>query len=309
MPYRLRPDESVREGLRRSAREQLERAVDELTGAVKDDPVTAVHEARKALKKARSLLRLGRGTIEPEERRRLNAALRDAGRALSSARDAEVMIQAVDDLAERFAGQVPRNTFDAIRQHLQAERDPARQRLLAGLTDQVAGELRWVSLGVDDWRIRRGGWKALEPGLLRGYAGGRDLLATARQKPSVENLHEWRKRAKDLWYHLRMLKPLSPGIVGGQADEAHKLADLLGDDHDLAVLREELESRAGGLAVDVDAVIGLIDHRREQLQAQALLAGERLYAEPTKAFARRLHRYWRASRSGARARRREIRLA
>ena len=52
----------MRDGLRRCAREQVETAVDQLTAGVKDDPVTAVHEARKALKKSRSLLRLGRRT-------------------------------------------------------------------------------------------------------------------------------------------------------------------------------------------------------------------------------------------------------
>ena len=295
MPYRLREHESVRDGLRRCAREQVETAVDQLTAGVKDDPVTAVHEARKALKKSRSLLRLGRGTIEPAERRRLNAALREAGRELSSARDAEVMVQAVDDLADRFAGRVPRTTFDAIRRNLEAERP------IASPTAEVASELRAVGRGIDEWPMRRGGWHAVKPGLLRGYESGRGLLATAREQPSVENLHEWRKRVKDLWYHLRILGPLSPRIVGGQADEADMLADLLGDDHDLAVLREALQTGAGELAVDVDPVIGLIDHRREQLQAQALRIGERLYAESPKAFARRLHRYWKASRSRGRA--------
>jgi len=285
MPYRLREDENVRDGLRRCAREQLETAVDQLTTGVNDDPVTAVHEARKALKKSRSLLRLGRGTIEPAERRRLNAALRDAGRELSSARDAEVMVQAVDGLAKRFAGQVPKATFDAIRRNLEAERP------IANGAARVASELRALSRGIDEWSMRRGGWQALEPGLLRGYASGRDLLATARERPSAENLHEWRKRVKDLWYHLRILKPISPGIVGGQADEADKLADLLGEDHDLAVLRE---------TIDVDEVIALIDHRRAQLQAQAIRIGERLYAESPKAFARRIRRYWRASRSRGR---------
>jgi CHAD domain-containing protein len=286
MPYRLRQNENVKDGLRRCAREQLDAAIDQLTEGVKDDRVTAVHEARKAIKKSRSLLRLARGTITPDERRRVNAALRHAGRELSPARDAEVMVQAVDGLATRFAGQLPRSTFDAIRQDLEAERP------IGSPADRVASELRAVGRGIDDWPMRRGGWHAVKPGLLTGYASGRDLLATAREQPTVENLHEWRKRVKDLWYHLRLLKSLSPGIIGGQADEADKLADLLGDDHDLAVLRE---------AIDVDEVIGLIDHRRAQLQAQAIRIGERLYAEPPKAFARRMHRYWKVSRSRRRA--------
>lgn len=294
MSYRLRADERVSDALRRCTREQLDHAINELTAGIERDPVEAVHEARKALKKARSVLRLGRGAIDRDARRRDNAALRDAGRTLSSARDAEVMFQAVGDLAERFAGQAPGTTFDAIQRHLEAERDDARARLLeSGLPGQVAGELNVVEARFDDWPIHRGGWAALEPGLLRSYRRGRAALEAAREDPSSENFHAWRKRAKDLWYHLRMLKAVSPGIVGGQADEAHELADLLGDDHDLAVLRETLATGADGLPVDVDAVIGLVDHRREQLQAQALLVGARLYAEPPKIFGRRLHSYWR----------------
>ena len=153
---------------------------------------------------------------------------------------------------------------------------------------------------IDEWPLRQSGWKALEPGLLRSYVRGRKALATAHREPTVENLHEWRKRVKDLWYHLRLLTPLAPGIVGGQAEEAHRLSDLLGDDHDLAVLRAALETGAGALAVDLDAVNGLIDHRREQLQAEALHVGARLYAESPSAFGRRLHRYWKTWRAAAR---------
>ena len=152
---------------------------------------------------------------------------------------------------------------------------------------------------IDDWPLRRGGWKAPEPGLERSYQRGRRAFARARGKPTVHSLHEWRKRTKDLWYHLRLLKAASPEILGGYADEAHALSDLLGDDHDLALLRETLKSRTSDLAVDVDAVIELIDHRREQLQADAMRLGRRVYAERPQALRRRLHRYWKASRTGA----------
>ena len=296
MPYRFTADETVQDGVRRCAREQLDDAVKELTTSVHDDPVEAVHAARKDLKKTRSLLRLTRGTLDRDERRRDNKALRDAGRALSSARDAEVMVQALDDVAGHFAGQLPQTTFEAIRRHLEAERDTARQRMFAsGIAGQTAEELKSIRARVGDWSIRRGGWKALEPGLLRSYKRGRNAQVIARREPTVEALHNWRKRSKDLWYHLRVLGPLSPGIVGGQAKEAHALSDLLGDDHDLAILRGTLAS-LGGLAVDLDAVIELIDRRRAQLQAEAFRVGERLYAEPPKAFGRRLHSYWKVWR-------------
>jgi hypothetical protein len=62
------------------------------------------------------------------------------------------------------------------------------------------------------------------------------------------------------------------------------------------VLHEALERRAGELKVDVDAVLELIEHRREQLQAEATALGQRVYAEPPEAFVARMRRYWKASR-------------
>ena len=303
MPYRLQTDERVQDGIRRCGREQLDRSIAALTERVSDDPVEAVHDARKALKQERSLLRLARGTIGPAERRRENAALRNAAQMLAAARDAEVMLQALGELSDRFAGQVPQTAFDAIRHQLEAERDPARRRLLeSGLPAAVADELRMVLMRIDDWPLYRGGWKALEPGLDRSYRRGRRAYTGARSHPTAERLHEWRKRTKDLWYHLRLLKAISPAIVGGQADEAHGLSDLLGDDHDLALLRKKLRAGAGELAVDVDAVIDVIDHRREQLRTEAMQVGERLYAEKPKRFRRRMHRYWKASHVDTRRR-------
>lgn len=297
MPYRIHTDEDVRDGVRRCAREQLDRAIDALSEHISDDPVEAVHDARKALKQERSLLRLARGTIDRVDRERENAALRRAGQQLSAARDAEVMLQALDQLAERFAGRVPQASFAAIRDRLEAERDIARRRLLVSkVPEAVADELRAVRARVDVWILRRDGWKALAPGLERGYRRGRRTFERAQVKPTVERLHEWRKRTKDLWYHLRLLGPLSPAIVGGYADEAHALSDLLGDDHDLAVLRTTIKAGSHELAVDIDAVIELIDHRREQLQAEAMRVGERIYAERPKTFVRRIHSYWNASR-------------
>ena len=61
--------------------------------------------------------------------------------------------------------------------------------------------------------------------------------------PSAENVHEWRKRAKDIWYQLRIVRRAWPALLGETAGQAHVLADLLGDHHDLAMLREDLAAR------------------------------------------------------------------
>jgi CHAD domain-containing protein len=303
MAYKFEPDESVREAVLRTADEQLRRAEHELTEGIRADPVTAVHSARKALKKERALLRLSRDALGPGSRRRENAALRNAARQLSDTRDAEVLVQALDSISERYAGQLSEVTFGAFREELEAERDLAREKLNdPTLASAVVDQLEASRLRIADWRLKRGGWKAVDGGLLRSYRRGRKAFAEARAVPDGEHLHLWRKRAKDLWYGLRLLAPVCGEAVRGQAKEAHALSDLLGDDHDLAVLRQTLVRSGHDVPADLDALLALIDHRRKQLQQQALAVGEIVYAEKPKAFRRRVHRSWRAGRSREHAR-------
>ena len=302
MAYRLSETESTRDGLRRCAREELENAINDLSERIREDPVEAVHDARKSLKKERSVLRLARGAMRKSERRRENAALRDAGRRLSGARDADVMIEALEKLADRYVGQFPSASVDAIRTRLERERELARLELMAsGAPEAAASELKSVLMRLDDWRLRDRGWKALGAGLQRGYRDGRKAFARARAQPTAENLHQWRKRAKDLWYHLRLLDGLTPNTVHAHAKDAHLLSDLLGDDHDLWVVRERILAISPEVPVDSTALVAAIDHRREQLQEEAFYLGERLYAEAPKAFAQRLRRYWKTWRAEAKA--------
>ncbi len=302
MPYRLDNAETVPDGLRRCAREQLDIAIAELTEGVQSDPVKAVHRARKALKKERSLLRLGRDAFAPGARRREARVLRGVAQDLSAARDADVMVQTLDELADRFAGQVPEVSFAVIRERLELQRDGARLQLVnsASIGD-AAAELIEAGRRLEGWPIRGGGWRVVGAGLSRSYRRGRRASRKARANPTPENLHAWRKRTKDVWYELRLLAPIAPGTMRGQAKEAHRLSDLLGDDHDLSELRPAIARIGGDIPADVGSVIGLIDHRQDQLRADAFFAGERLYAETPKAMRRRVRRYWETWRAEGRA--------
>jgi len=81
--------------------------------------------------------------------------------------------------------------------------------------------------------------------------------------------------------------------------QAHQLADHLGDDHDLAVLRDLLVQEGSQWARPgtVTKLLGLIDVRRGELQHDAAQLGQRLYADRPKAFLNRLHSYWQAWRA------------
>jgi hypothetical protein len=144
---------------------------------------------------------------------------------------------------------------------------------------------------LDGWRIRDH-WAAIEPGLRRVYRRGRACFEVARRDPSDANLHEWRKRVKDLRYLLEVLEPLWADVIGPLAEEVDELADALGDDHDVALLRRLVESHSAGLDGDGRTILELLDVRRGRLQAVAWALGPRVYQERPGAFVRRLRGYW-----------------
>ncbi len=298
MSYRLEPNEDVRAGILRAAGEQLDTALRALNDEISDDPVEAVHTARKAVKKERSLLRLTRAAVPAKRRQAENAALRRAARGLSDARDAEVMVQTLDQVAQRFAGQLPERSFEAVREPLKRDRDAHRAQLAdSARVPEAAGQLVGARARLDGWQLGAGGWAALDPGLRRSYERGRRAMREAERQPSAERMHAWRKRAKDLWYHERFLVTAGGPSITGQAKDLHRLTDLLGDHHDLGVLRQRLTGDPPDVAADVDGIIGLIDHRQAELEGQALGLGSRIYAEKPGAFVRRMRSAWRAGRA------------
>lgn len=303
MAYRLEVAESVPDGFERCWRERLDRAVAALAGERAADPAGAVHEARKALKMERSLLRLGRAGLPAAARRRHDAALRDCARRLAPSRDGDALVQTLDGLAGPCAGRVPQVTIAAIRERLIAARDRRLGQLYRdGALAAVARELGELhDRGASELRLRRGGFAALSEGLRDGYRRGRRAMARATRHLSPEHLHDWRKRVKDLTYHLRLLEPAAPDSLAGVVAEARRLAALLGEAHDLAILAEAVRGMDGGLALDTAPLLAVIERRRAAVQSRARLVGGRLYAEPPRAFTRRLGRYWRLGRAEQRA--------
>jgi len=296
--YRLHEDEEPGEGIRRAARGRVDTAVEQLRHEAGEDLATAVHDTRKDMKKLRSLLRLVRDELGRTRYRAEGARYRDAARLLSGARDAEVKLKTLDGLRERYPDEAPpveqlREALEEERNRLagEAEDSEVRERL-----EEVAEAIEGGGADVEAWEFPSKGFDLMRPGLEREYRRGRRALRAMPEDPPAEAVHEWRKRVKDLWYHLRLLHEVWPATMKGAADEAHALSDLLGDHHDLTVLIDDAREQAPedpGLA----ELTALAERRQAELLAEALPMGERLYAEKPRRFGARLARYWQASRS------------
>lgn len=306
MAYRLSPHEPVSAGVRRLVREQLDGALDQLHGRTGDDGAAAVHDARKRLKKSRAVLRLARAELGDDVYHPASAGLRRAGRRLSAARDAQVLVDTFDDLGGRSLDGVVPAAYSRVRATLEERRrEVAAEALEHGEEAQAAAEeIADVHAAISTWPLEREGFAPLRKGLRRAYERGRRDLAAARRHPTPDHLHEWRKRAKDLWYHARILEPAWPGGVGAIVAATDELGDLLGLDHDLALLREAIEEHGAAVvdATQVGALVAAVDERRAELERVAFAIGARVYADKPKAFVRRVERWfdaWRAEAAAA----------
>jgi CHAD domain-containing protein len=243
--FRLRRREAVAAGIRRIARGQIDAAVERLEGRSDEEPGVAVHEARKGFKRLRATVRLARGELGDGAYRRENVAFRDAGRRLAGPRDSQVLLETLDGLCERFPAELDAASLERFRAGLVVEHEAAQRRLRVhpATPGDVVVDLRAARLRVGRWRLGTDGFEALAPGLERIYGGGRRALRAARATPTDEHFHEWRKRVKDLWYAAQILRPAEPRRMKKLAARAHGLSNLLGADHDLAILRERALSR------------------------------------------------------------------
>jgi CHAD domain-containing protein len=214
---------------------------------------------------------------------------------LSASRDAEVKLETLAALVEGGAGDVPPGPAALWHDALAADRD----RTVEGESDQIDAAVEAidaVAARAPEWSLRHTGWKLLSPGLDTAYTEGRDAFEALPARPSFEAVHDLRKRGKDLWYQLRLLRDAWPAVLEPTAEEIHEFTDLLGDHHDLAVLADDLERREEIGSAHKNVLRELIAAEQHALLIDALSLGERVYAEKPGPFIRRLRAYWRAWR-------------
>ncbi|HEX4132315.1 MAG TPA: CHAD domain-containing protein [Pirellulales bacterium] len=300
MSFKLKRTKSLHKNLRRLAREQLQDAITALRHPKRESRDEAVHTARRSCKKVRALLRLVRPVIGQRAYRHQNAKFRDVARPLTEVRDAKILIETLDKLAEHFQQHVTQRAVAGIRDALQANLRRVRRRVLdeQEALASAAAAIEQAQERLDDWADVPDKWPSLGRGLLNTYDAAAAAFAIADDHGSDEQLHEWRKQAKYLRYQLQVLRPAWPERIEELAEEADRLGTLLGDDHDLVVLRVTIgdtEPFTDDAANEL--LLALIERRRRELQEEARLLGRKYFGEPGKRFVRRLKGYWKTWRS------------
>jgi CHAD domain-containing protein len=264
-------------------------------GVSRDD---AIHEARKGIKKTRALLRLVRpelGDVYASE----SARLRDAGQKLSRLRDLGALITTFDRLKKERAKTLGNVSLTAIRHTLVLDKKHVEAELgIPELMHGLAASFGVKPGSVRRWPLETDGFAALEPGLKTTFRAGRKAFGALKKHGSRERFHEWRKRVKDHWYHVRLLENLWTDVLKGYEQTLKELEDALGEDLNLAILRDHVLSGSGlkGERRGVNRVVKAIDESRKELRERALAIGRRVYAEKPRQFTRQMGQLWDAWR-------------
>jgi adenylate cyclase len=290
--FHLRHSESVPEGLSRSLHEQLDMAITELTDCqeLTDD---GIHEARKCLKKARTLLRLARPILGRVYREQ-NAQMRDAGRKLSELRDMQVLADTVDQLKEKE--ELPSAAKPALERMrgivLRRKEELFRQAEQRNELPGVVEKLREIRTAISTWPLERANHETLMSAFEESMHRGQLAFAGALKSQHDDDFHTWRKRTKDVRYQLEFLHKMWADVLSGYAANAKQLEQALGKDHDLAVLRGMISRKTPHEKKDAALLTAVIRDERKVLRKEAESTGQMLYGESPKLWAERLERCW-----------------
>ncbi len=288
MAYRFKLDEPLDKGFRRIARAQLDRTLAEVS-EITTNP-SGVHESRKALKRLRALLRLVMPAIGDKSFERRNAALRRIARMLSVSRDADVLAKTYDGVmgANEDLDALLSNARDSVlAQHEQAR---------AVITTETAEQVK-VLLAKEFKQFSRSSFKgrdfsAIERGLETSYRAVRRALKLIKKKPSDENFHDLRKAVQWHWRHMSLLSRAWPDAFSVRVAASRELSQMLGDDHDLAMLHQAALNARDISNEAQSAIIGECHARQAAIRAAIQPRAARLFAEAPSPFVRRIGSYW-----------------
>jgi len=253
----LSSGETPCEGLRRAATSEVHTA---LTSIQTLPPMEAIHEFRRATKRLRALLRIGMH-LHDEQSETLNNHFRYLASKASAVRDLAVRIR----LIEKIKGKISRPDELRFCERLE-ERWKTQLELFnmdslkANLANGLRTALRLlptypgIDISKDD----------LECVLKKACTKAKNARKKALKARTPKNLHCWRKRTKTECNLRHLLSKTVKPSSKARLKPLKRLGDLLGSDHDLVLLEENL-ARFHAPSKEIQA---FICKKRARLQRQ-----------------------------------------
>jgi CHAD domain-containing protein len=298
---RFKADRPLKRSVRKIAQRLIDDCLEKLAVTAPSERDEAIHDARKSLKKLRSLLRLIRPALSKSDYKQQNERFRDAGLPLTQARDLKILIESFDGVVKECVpeGDPPPSLVE-LRTTVLAELFREHEQLQSdGELDSIASHLKEARDDVRKWSRVPDRWRTLSRGLKATYMRVLEARDAVENDSTVEKCHEWRKQVRYLRYGLGLVRFLNPDRLKALVEEIDRVNKLLGSSRDLTLLKKRLSEE---VAVSSDGALNerlnaVIDRRRDEVTTEACrLAGELFAADPEE-FVSGLKADWKAIRS------------
>ena len=250
-----------------------------------DDSVSAVHEYRKSLRRARAVVALLRPALGERAERGIRRKLRESFEVTGAFRDADVLQSTLSALPPVPEDDLARHAI-AVSFELDQRRSrrDASEALARGLASVAA-----LPAVLDTCLDPTFSAHDLERGLTRLRRRERRALAQARESRRVEDFHEWRKRLKELRYAIELVASGATHELQAREKALGNLARDLGNVTDLTVLAGEIERRRDeGVIPAAPHLLATIGGLAAGKSAELLDRGANLFEDDPKTFARQV---------------------
>ncbi|HEY5889968.1 MAG TPA: CHAD domain-containing protein [Acidimicrobiia bacterium] len=311
--FRLGVSEPLPVGLKRLTTNELANAASRFYDG-EEAFATAVHGARKSTKRVRAVLRLVRSDLGKKVYAYEYNEMRAVSRRIASVRDSFVAVECIDTLDRLYGHLLADGMLEETRQNLDLKRRNVELRAMEDpeLVLSVVETFERAHGRYANWPIDqssrpvygsgvRDEFAAIRPGLKQSYRRGRNRMVRAYSDPTVVKFHEWRRSVKYLRHQMEILTPLWPEVVVGMAVTLERVGEILGQDHDLAMLTQRLAADPS-LCPDPalrSLILAIANQRRSDLQTAARILGRRVFAERPDAITGRYEVYWESRDSDA----------
>lgn len=286
MAFQLTARDQLGKGLARIVKKELRKAIDELEQSQLGSD--AVHEARKHVKKLRAICRLV-GPAAGKAVRRTDKRLRRIGRRLSPLRDLDMMTETLAHLRAQRPDRMLTSAVALINASLDERRRQQHAHAHStDLKDWCEKAFRKVRRLTKRWRLDNVGQSTIRDTVRTTYRDGREAMDVARDRRRATDFHEWRKQVKALVYQLRLLEKRVD--LSEQIEKLRRLEELLGEDHNLAVLAAYIGHRPVPIIHrrHIARLKAACKAYQRQLRQEALVLGRQLFAAKPKALSEAL---------------------
>ncbi len=190
------------------------------------DPHERIHALRVRMKKLRAILRLIAPSLAPATFKAIQRIMRALKQAFATHRDQHVLNALLAELSDGDVACHKECSATGNGNGPDGLPGPAQLRRVKATAHALTRRLETMTL-------RPLAWDDIAEAYARRYAKGRQWLQRCERKPSSARLHRWRSPVKDHYFQALLVLRDRHHLKASR-----KLGSLLGQIHDLAMLRE-----------------------------------------------------------------------